>query len=778
LSVRTHFVAFGIVLGLSSGAAAQAPQPSPTPVAPGQRSVPPSPTPSPATPPAAPAAPAPEAPPPPCNPAGGDICLSAERQEQLEKGHFQARGFVDLGFGDARIQADQLDMYETPKPDGGTARRVVAEGNVVFMRGEERMSGTRLQMDLDTNYGVFEDAMGFVSPGVLIEGKKIERLDANTYKVSDGTFTSCTQPTPRWKFSASSATLDLDDKIRAHNVVFRVKDVPAFYLPYIIYPIEQDQRSTGFLFPHFGNSGQRGFNVGTGFFWAMGRSLDQTFYLDTYSEYGYGLGHEFRYMRPSPSRGNFRTYFVHRRTGGWDHDFQWDAIQMMPGKVRAALRVQESSTLDFRQQFNDNLDQATNRRRYSTASLQRGFGPLTAQVFADSSDTFFGSEETFYRQRHLPTVSLSRSPQKWRKTGLVGSFEAKAENLVLGNQDNVDTYGRYDVYPRVSRPFSLPYLQVTPEVQFRWTGYGISEGDEIDGVLDGPSRSRQYLEAVMEVRGPTFSKVFDTPGNFYSDRYKHTIGPEFTWRYRSKVEDFDVFPYFDGDDRIPGTHELNYALVQRFYSKRRNSPGSKPVPYQFLDWRVSQTYYVNIADGQNAFDPNYSSAFFGTGGEPTHYSPVLSRLRFTPAPSVRSTVNVEYDINFKEIRRLSLDASADYRRGGFQATWSKGLTRKRRDTDEFERYSTIRGSGRAQLVPGRLSAAASADYNIEKKEIVQYTGRLRYEAQCCGFTVEALKSVYNVKDDIVWRFSIELANVGSVGNFMGQEATGRLMGGR
>ena len=121
-----------------------------------------------------------------CNPTGGDICLSAERQEQLDKGHFQARGFVDLQFGDARIQADQLDMYETAKPDGSTARRDRGPGQRGLHAGEERMAGERLQMDLDTSYGVFDDAMGFVSPGVLVEGQKIERLDADTYRIEGG----------------------------------------------------------------------------------------------------------------------------------------------------------------------------------------------------------------------------------------------------------------------------------------------------------------------------------------------------------------------------------------------------------------------------------------------------------------------------------------------------------------------------------------------------------------------------------------------------------------
>ena len=45
--------------------------------------------------------------------------------------------------------------------------------------------------------------------------------------------------------------------------------------------------------------------------------MDQTFYLDHYSKFGYGLGHELRYMFPSPSRGTFRTYLFRRSGGGW-----------------------------------------------------------------------------------------------------------------------------------------------------------------------------------------------------------------------------------------------------------------------------------------------------------------------------------------------------------------------------------------------------------------------------------------------------------------------------
>ena len=46
------------------------------------------------------------------------------------------------------------------------------------------------------------------------------------------------------------------------------------------------------------------------FFWAMGRSWDQTFNVDYYSKIGTGFGHELRYLSQRPSRGVFRTYMI------------------------------------------------------------------------------------------------------------------------------------------------------------------------------------------------------------------------------------------------------------------------------------------------------------------------------------------------------------------------------------------------------------------------------------------------------------------------------------
>jgi hypothetical protein len=246
------------------------------------------------------------------------------------------------------------------------------------------------------------------------------------------------------------------------------------------------------------------------------------------------------------------------------------------------------------------------------------------------------------------------------------------------------------------------------------------------------------------------------------------IAPQVTYTYRTKFEEFDLIPRFDYLDFFPGTNEVRYGLVQQLYAKRPGRSG-KPEPYEFVNWQVNQTYYVDIAKGQNQFDPNYSSAVFGKSGEPAHLSPLQSRLRIRPTPRVSTNLDLEYDVNFHELRSLSFSTNVNYARVGLDARWYRGLFRTA--VDRVDQRNTMRGSARVQLVPGKLTAAGSADYDVTSKNLVQSTARLRYDVQCCGFVVEMIQSDYNLNKQRQFRFSIDLANIGSIGNFMGQEAS-------
>ena len=59
---------------------------------------------------------------------------------------------------------------------------------------------------------------------------------------------------------------------------------------------------------------------------------------------------------------------------------------------------------------------------------------------------------------------------------------------------------------------------------------------------------------------------------------------------------------------------------------------------------------------------------------------------------------------------------------------------------------------------------------LENENFSRTTARLRYDIQCCGFVAEMIQSDYNVDKERQFRFSIQLANIGSMGSFGGQEA--------
>ena len=48
--------------------------------------------------------------------------------------------------------------------------------------------------------------------------------------------------------------------------------------------------------------------------------------------------------------------------------------------------------------------------------------------------------------------------------------------------------------------------------------------------------------------------------------------------------------------------------------------------------------------------------------------------------------------------------------------------------------------------------------------------RVRYQLQCCGFVVEHDRYDWNGRHETQWRFNLELANIGSMGGFLGPDA--------
>ena len=219
---------------------------------------------------------------------------------------------VRIDCDDMHLSADQMEVF-----DGHRSSRPATSCS---SRDTNRIASERLEFDTKTRTGTFYNASGTVSmanrvdrsmfgtqePDAMFRGDEIHKLGPERTRSSTARFTTCVQPTPRWEMVAGSVTLKVDDHALLTNTLLRVKGVPVMYLPAFYYPIQEDDRATGFLMPIYGASTVRGQSISNAFFWAINRSQDATFMHDWFSKTGQAFGGEYRYELGGGNHGNAR----------------------------------------------------------------------------------------------------------------------------------------------------------------------------------------------------------------------------------------------------------------------------------------------------------------------------------------------------------------------------------------------------------------------------------------------------------------------------------------
>jgi LPS-assembly protein len=318
--------------------------------------------------------------------AAADVRLgSAARQEQLGPHHIRWSGAVEIELvtQGIRFSADVADYYDDQ-------HRLVAVGNVVFVTPSSRISADKSDFDTRSRTGTFFNAFGSASvsdkvdtsffggqePDAFFYGETIEKIGVDRYRIKKGAFTTCVQPTPRWEIVAGTVTLTVDKRAVLKNAVLKVKDVPLFYVPAMYYPINKEDRSTGFLLPVYGTSTIRGTSFSNAFFWAINRSQDLTLLHDWFTRTGQGYGSEYRYIASSGSNGEFRIYRLNERESTFQQNGQdvtqparqsfeirTNVVQSLPGGFKARGSVDYFSDVTVQQQYQMDLYNATLRTR-------------------------------------------------------------------------------------------------------------------------------------------------------------------------------------------------------------------------------------------------------------------------------------------------------------------------------------------------------------------------------------------------------------------------------
>jgi LPS-assembly protein len=752
----------------------------------------------------APASPQPPAPPtqPPTPAAQSEISgcrvseMSGQTQDALSKevaGRTE-RVLVLTGQGAVPVQIDCDDTqffadFAEIYPD---SHRIVATGNVKVGTPTSYISAERVEFDTRARTGTFYQANGMASlgdrvdrsmfgtqePDAMFRGREIHKLGPKKYKIVEGAFTSCVQPTPRWEVVSGSAEINLDDYALLKNSVFRVKGVPLMYLPIFYYPIQEDDRATGFLIPTYGTSTLRGSSLSNAFFWAISRSQDATIVHDWFTKAGQQVGGEYRYVLGAGSQGNARFSWLDEKpidsggvttTGRQSYQITGGMTQGLGRHVRARANADYVSDITPEQLYQQNIYRATRSTRSFGGNVTGSFSRFVVSGTLDKTDVFY-PDGAYTTYGGLPRVNFSQAERRLGKSpfyfGSNAEYATVLRSTVDKNGTTVTDQGltRIDVAPLLRIPFTKwPFLTVNSTVAWRGTYWteSLLAGQQIN-----ESIGRDYFEFNSRITGPVFSRIFNA-GATEGVKLKHVIEPVFTIRRISAIDNFDQIVKLDGSDYIVGdVWEFRYGLNNRLYAKRTASR-------EVLSVALSQSYYTDA--NAALYDQMYQGSSYAATAT-SKYSALALYARTSPTDKLQGDFRTEWDPTFQTLKTLAANAAVNATHLQATGGWSRrryipGLPGY--DNPDFADHY-LNASANFRSATNVVGVTYSFNYDLRRDQFLQQRYMAYYNAQCCGFGVEyqvynfaSLSTISTVPQDRRFNISFTLAGIGTFSNFLG-----------
>jgi LPS-assembly protein len=723
-------------------------------------------------------------------PSGCSFKWSAASQETIgiNTNHYLLFRNVQVDCNDIQLFADQAEVFSDTD-------RLLASGNVLFVSNTNRISAERLEFNTRTKTGTFFTASGIASienrgidkslfgtqePDAYFWGETIEKLGPKTYRVTRGGFTTCVQPTPRWELVSGSATITLEKHAVMTNTLLMVKGVPMFYLPVMYYPINKEDRATGFLIPVYGSSTLRGQSISVPFFWAINRSQDATLEYDFFSKTGQAVGGEYRFVQAPGSQGSLRTQYIAEhdaeypnsdgtiRTvpGQSSYSITGSMVEKLPDGWRATGNANYFSSLVAQQRYQQNVFAATNTTRSFNAGISGMIGKVNLTGSIDRSEYFSGAGSASNLYGSLPRILANVAQSPIAHLPLYWSVQSEFVTLQRVDKsagvENDHGLSRIDFMPTLRFPYTKwQFLTFNNTLSWRetyWTE-SLQNGVQVNDPI-----GRRYFDMSTQITGPVFDRIFGESER----KLKHVIEPTVTIQRVTDFSEFDnIVPLESADFVRPNVTKITYGVNNRLYAKRK-------VAREVFSVRLSQSYYTDELSAR--VDAAYQSGF-NPNLPPSHLSPVNVQGHVSPDAHLDATVSADYDTQVHALRNVA--ANGSWHGGWVQTTagWSQqryipnlpGFNNPDAATNFVNAATSVRKPGNA------FGGTYSFNYDLKRQQFLQQRYVLYYNSQCCGVGVEyqsfsygtVLAGLTGIPQDHRFNITFTLAGVGTFSNLLG-----------
>ncbi|MFT5692639.1 MAG: LPS-assembly protein, partial [Oceanicoccus sp.] len=474
----------------------------------------------------------------------------------------------------------------------------------------------------------------FHDQGIRGTAETLFQNQDNTTTIENGTITQCTPDDETWLFEADNIHLNTETGLgTAKNAKLLVKGVPVVYLPYLTFPID-DRRTSGFLWPIFGSSGENGFNVTTPYYLNLAPNLDITLapqyisnrgtmfeaevrQLGDYGAWAFGaaqLSDNLYTDNPSSSLSEKELNNLPARENRWlGHIRQTGSFS---GINTSIDYTKVSDNNYFRDLPNNSLDVKRTLHLKQLLALDYSSGPWRTDVIAEQRQTL--DDDLNHQYKIMPRLSVTRNNSgssfeaQWLAQAEITDFQhdeavAKGGGFVTGQRAYAET--------GISYPMHWAAGFLIPTVKVRNLNYNLDSR-----LADGDDT----LTATTPMATLDMGLIFERAFGMGDGEYTQTLEPRLYYFY-SDYDDQEEHPEFDtkeltfsynqlfrdtrfsGHDRLDDANQMSFGITSRFIE---NSSGREVITAS-----IGQTFFFEdrrVTLEQDFTNTTQSKSFIAT----------------------------------------------------------------------------------------------------------------------------------------------------------------------
>ncbi len=501
------------------------------------------------------------------------IRIASTHADMVADLHTRFSGNVEIRYRDTLLLAPQASFDR--------ATQVInADGGIQYYNQSVQVQGSQFRADLQNNSARLEQA----SYRFLTQAGRGDalRLTAGEQQLllEKALFTTCPDSDSSWGLHAKNINIEAGEGWgEAHHAVFKIKDIPVLYLPYLTFPVTEQRRS-GVLLPKFGSSQKLGAEFELPYYLNLAPNYDLTLTPRYMSKRGAQLKSEFRYLTER-HQGQLQLEYLHSDNDKPDNfgqrylthikhvsDFtaQWRGfIDFTDVSDDAYLSELDS---DYNNQSDTQLLRETNLSYYG----EQIHSQLRLQGFE-----ILGNYNKAYST--LPELSLSAAKPLAIMPGINFDWQAQYAHF-KNNQAVIRDADRIHLEPRLVAPFITPAFELTAEASMLYTYYQQDTAEPDSAIASSVSRSipkvrlhsRLNLEREYSWFGETGLQTFEPQLQYLYIPYRDqsNIGLYDTARLQDDYYGLFRENRYSGLDRINEANQLTVGWTSRFYDNIDN----------------------------------------------------------------------------------------------------------------------------------------------------------------------------------------------------------------